>query len=666
MISPDDPPGTIPRRKGWSQHFYGDDAPRPRRVFRLAVHDLIVEATLRAQSWPLGRLLLRPWLQSAAWRRWRRGYQARCARGSENLRVPRDLEETSLRPRRAIVLGSCLSEFLAECFAEAADGCPCDFVVINNLAELPTEPPRPISEYDFQFVQPLLRAVLPDRAYLPLPYDEEAAYERLLSDARSRLAHNLAAAMRWNKERGLLTFVANFFVPQQNALGRLMPRYDLRNPVHLVERINQILAEEVARYPNAYVVDLDQISAGLGRALVQDDSTDIFAHNNVLDDDYRINDQIDWQAPATELYSVRKRAFAGAVWSELTAMLRTLRQVDPVKLVAVDLDDTLWRGVAAEGGEEKSEVEGWPLGIIEALQFLKRRGVLLAIVSKNDEARIRQLWDEIMLGRLSLDDFAIRRINWRPKAENLEEIIREVNVLPRSVVFIDDNPVERAAVKAALPEVRVLETNPYRIRRVLLWAAETQVAAISEESTRRTEMVRAQVEREVDRRRMSREEFLASLKVTVDLFEIDSATHKKFPRALELINKTNQFNTTGRRWTREDCVAAFAQGARFHAFEVEDRFTRYGLVGVAVVAAGRIDQFVMSCRVLGLDVEKAVLAALSARLANGGDLSARLDETEANRPCRDLYARCGFRQDGDYWIKPRAYTVEAPPHVAVS
>ena len=178
-------------------------------------------------------------------------------------------------------------------------------------------------------------------------------------------------------------------------------------------------------------------------------------------------------------------------------MLRTIRQTDMVKLVLVDLDDTLWRGVAAEAAEVSSTAsEGWPLGFAEALMFLKSRGVLLGIVSKNDEDRVREIWRRIYGTRIRLEDFAAVKINWRPKAENIEEILAEVNLLPNSVVFIDDNPVERAAVKAAFPEIRVLGPNPYLWRRILLWSPETQVATITSESAARTEMVQKQVQRE--------------------------------------------------------------------------------------------------------------------------------------------------------------------------
>ena len=305
---------------------------------------------------------------------------------------------------------------------------------------------------------------------------------------------------------------------------------------------------------------------------------------------------------------------------------------------------------------------------MEALCFLKRRGVLLAIVSKNDEGRIAGIWDTMTHGLIRLDDFAVRRINWRPKAQNLEEIIAEVNVLPRNVLYIDDNPVERASVKAELPDVRILDGRYYYWRRMLLWAPEIQVAAMTDESVRRTEMVQAQVVRETSRRSLPREEFLASLAVRLRLFEVDSADHRSFPRAFELLNKANQFNTTGRRWTEAEFLSAMRQGLRMFAFEVEDKYTSYGLVGVAVIGEWSIEQFVMSCRVIGLDVEIAAVAEIARRIFRGRchDLIGRLTATDANGPCLDLFSRCGFASDGEGWIMPSGGAVETPRHVAVS
>jgi FkbH-like protein len=586
-------------------------------------------------------------------------------------RVPRDLALSPTPLRRIIVVGSCMVAGLPDIVATAAPGCPADYLLINNLSEIPDAPPLPISDYDFQLVQLPLRDVLVDWLCFRVP-PEPGAWERVFEQACERLSQLLAAAMRWNTEHGLLTFVTNFLVPQQNAHGRLLPRYDFSNPVYMVERLNQRLHEELQRYDNAHILDMDQIAATFGRKYVQDDAVIQLNHGAVLSDadHYRDRGRIAPVPPVSQHYTLRGAEFMQAAWAELVALFRTVRQVDAVKLVIVDLDDTLWRGVVAEGDaiDGAQAMEGWPLGVVEALLHLKRRGVLLAIVSKNEEARVAGFWEEIMAGRLSLDDFAVRRINWLPKAENVAAIIAEVNVLPRSVVFVDDNPVERAAVQAALPDIRVLGADQYYLRRILLWAPETQVPVVTAESAARTEMIQAAGARESTRQRLSRPEFLGTLGVRVRLFEIAATGHAAFPRAFELINKTNQFNTTGKRWTQEALRAALAAGTVLYAFEVEDRFSRYGLVGVVIAGGGRIEQMVMSCRVVGLDVEIAALAEVLRRLRAAGatSVTARLVETDANLLCRPLFGRCGFVAGADgAWTSAPGTTPPAPAHVSL-
>ena len=174
---------------------------------------------------------------------------------------------------------------------------------------------------------------------------------------------------------------------------------------------------------------------------------------------------------------------------------------------------------------------------------------MLAIISKAEESVTLAAWDRIVGRDLRPEDFAARRINWNPKSQSLAEIMAEVNVLPGNVLYIDDNPVEREAIRAAFPEVRVLGGTPLAWRRVLLWAAETQRAEVTAESARRTEMVQAQIQREQQRQAVRQEDFLPSLKLRMKLFRIGDVAHPGFARALELINKTNQFNTTGKRWT---------------------------------------------------------------------------------------------------------------------
>jgi len=166
-------------------------------------------------------------------------------------------------------------------------------------------------------------------------------------------------------------------------------------------------------------------------------------------------------------------------------------------------------------------------------------------------------------------------------------------------------------------------------------------------------MIQGQMERESVRSRMSREDFLASLNVKTTLVEIDSPDDAKFARGFELLNKTNQFNTTGRRWTLEECKAAFISGTVWFAFEVEDKYTNYGLVGVSIIAGAHMRQFVMSCRVIGLGVETFVMTKILEHMRTKGLLTAKADfvETDANIPCRDFFVRCGFSAADGGWSR---------------
>jgi FkbH-like protein len=567
-------------------------------------------------------------------------------------RSPSDLLVAETDLKRVMVIGSCLTTGWPQALESIHPGCIADHFLVNHASILPDEPPGPPQEYDFQLVQVHLRKLMEGHHYTALPYADPSAFERFFETVRGRLSDWLAELMRWNKAHGILTFVCNFLVPQQNPRGRLLPRYDLRNFQFFIEKLNQALEEELRHYQNAYLFDLDQIVGTYGRRYLQDDSVWTIAHGAMLSD-------FDWEEDQGRLEPLEKisRYYPLAVhdlflgmWAELIGMYRTVRQADMVKLVLVDLDDTLWRGVAAEEAEVSIMAsEGWPLGFAEALMFLKSRGVLLGIVSKNDETRVRDIWKRIYGNRIRLEDFAAVKINWRPKAENIEEILAQVNLLPKSVVFFDDNPVERAAVKAAFPEIRVLGPNPYLWRRILLWAPETQVATITAESAVRTEMVQKQVEREEQRQRMSREEFLASLELRASVSEVAATGDRRFPRTLELVNKTNQFNTTGKRWTLQEFESLFRDGGSAFVLEVADRYTAYGLVGVLLVRGDDIVQFVMSCRVVGMDVEIAAVSGVLQALAGRGirEYGAGLEITSANLLCRDLWERCGFAATGD-------------------
>jgi FkbH-like protein len=584
------------------------------------------------------------------------------------LRAPNDLAVTPLTPKRVLIVGSCLSEGWANRMKRLPEPCASDVYLLGR--DLPENPERPIEEYDFQIVQLALRFVLPDSSFARLGQMDIEGHEKLFTHAVNGMRRFLTGAMKWNVAHGILTFVFPFVVPMQNAVGRLMPRYDIRNPVYFIEKLNEELAKDLAAYKNTYFFDLNEVHCFYGRRYMQEDYYSSINHGGYLSNFDFNHDQnrLEASKKATDLYEERVNPVFLAGWNELVAMYRSARQIDMVKMVVIDLDDTLWRGVIAELEiDALPSSEGWVKGFWETLSFLKRRGVLLAICSKNEESRVELFWNKILGRHMSLDDFAIRRINWRPKPENMAEILAHVNLLPRNVVYIDDNPAERAAMQGAFPDIRVLGGTPLAWRRILLWAPETQVPEITPESAARTDMVRAQVVREEQRQVLSREEFLATLNVKMALFEIGDADHPRFGRVLELINKTNQFNTTGTRWTREDCIAEFAGGTAFYAFDVADAYTEYGLVGVLVVGREGIKQFVMSCRIMGLEAELAAVACIYNlfRDSGVGTMFCGMVETDRNLPCRDVYSRCNFSAVEGGWQRSTSSPMPLPAHISL-
>jgi FkbH-like protein len=590
----------------------------------------------------------------------------------QSFRTPSDLAVTDTSFKNVLLVGQCILNAWAYELEHRQKGLSIEHILFNFTTQLPDQPALPLCQYDFQIVAIPLRGILHESKFLRLSYLDTASVEKLFHEACDQMSLFLQMAMKWNISHSLLSFVTNFLVPQQNPNGRLMPRYDLRNICYFVERLNEHLSQEVAKYSNAYVLDIDQVSASIGRRYIQDDSVCTISHGSTLAnfaDDKDQNRIEPPRLPITKYYNAKIGDFIEEVWREAKAMYLTIRQVDPVKMVIVDLDDTLWRGILAEQESVTLEViEGWPLGVIDALAFLRKRGVILAIASKNEEVNVERVFEQLLRHRLPLSSFALKRINWLPKTQNISEMLAEANLLPRNVLFIDDNPVERASVSAAFPDLRTIGADPYSIRRILLWAPETQVPHVTDESARRSEMIKAQVVRENARKTLSREDFLKTLDLEVSFSTVVAASDLNFPRALELLNKTNQFNTTGKRWSGEEIGLALQDGLKIICFHVSDRFTEYGLVGVVLLKDCSIIQYVMSCRVLGLDVEKAALAFVSRLViqASGKRLEALLIETAANFPCRNLYRDSGFVWDRHMWSIPVVDTgLTVPPHVRV-
>ncbi len=439
-----------------------------------------------------------------------------------------------------------------------------------------------------------------------------------------------------------------------------------RNRFRAVNRGLEALAEQ---YSGVYVVDIAAALAAEGSARLTDDALVGFTHFG----------SPGWmlQRPAGELAAVhgifpdtaplealvgpdlyRREAVAARAHIDLLAVIMGLGRK---KCVILDLDGTLWPGVLAETGAPFAwtpEISGHNsyiglyFGFHEALKALKARGILLACVSKNDEALVRELWkypDHYPHDRLlTPDDFVTWRVNWEDKAANIASIAQELGFALEAFTFIDDHPVERERVRQALPAVQVLGEDPFALRHILLTDPTFQVLKVTEESAARTDLVKAQLTRE---RGLAAggDGFLASLEVVTTCERPTEAA--TLTRVAELFQRTTQFNTTGRTFTEAELTRAAEAGEVFVAY-CKDRFGDYGLVAAAVLDGAEIAAFAMSCRVIGLKVEHQFLDFILDAVADQHtEVLARIVETSRNGPVRHLYADNGFRLEDRTWRK---------------
>ncbi len=489
--------------------------------------------------------------------------------------------------------------------------------------------------------------------------DAAAALDRCIEITRDRV-ELLHASLK-----GIPLFFTAFYEPSFDYLGNLCATNDPSDMRIFVRRLNEALAGMLQDLSNCYFIDTNLMLGQIGRMHAQDDAVNHGTHASFMVELDMLLDEgrVEPPRPVLSVFDGKRQVrVAALVMIDMVAdNLKILRRVDTVKLIIVDLDDTLWRGVAAEADAQTwRRTEGWPLAFVEALLYFKRRGGLLAICSKNDHVatvgRLRDIWRD----RITLEDFAAVRINWQPKSENVAEILNETNLLPENALFIDDNPREIDEVRSHFPTLRCLSGSPYDWRRIILRAPETQVPFISAESRQRTELVRARVERERQARTMSRMDWLASLELEQTFLLVQSVDAPLFPRTMELVNKTNQFNTTGRRWSLAEFAAFFAHGGVCVLSALRDRTADNGITGIAVVRPGEIVQVVLSCRVFGLGSELglghvATLVALRA----AAKVVAEIVDTGRNFTSHGYYRDMGFELENGRFVNRQAGTAPA-------
>lgn len=420
----------------------------------------------------------------------------------------------------------------------------------------------------------------------------------------------------------------NFETPLFSPLGILENKQSF-GLMEMVETLNGKLKENYKKDSQVFIFDYNQFCSAIGK------------HNTIDYTMYYIGD------------IKLSLNYLPALCDNYLAYIKPLMGMSK-KCIVLDLDNTLWGGIIGEDGIEGirlgPEPEGKPF--IEFQQYLLslyNRGIILAVNSKNNRGEVLKVFQEHPYMILKEEHFASMHINWNDKVSNMKAIAQEINIGLDSMVFIDDDKLNREIVRGSLPDVLVVNMpeSPSLYLKTLVELNDFNIVQLTEEDMRKGQLYAEKRRREEYLNTATDiTEFLKGLNMVVTISE---ANDFSIPRISQLTLKTNQFNMTTRRY-KEEQLKRFIADEKFliKSIKVEDKFGDNGISGVLIVEKSsgkwRIDTFLLSCRVIGRCVEEAILAYLldKSRIAGVSTLVGEFIPTKKNIPAKEFYQKNGF------------------------
>jgi FkbH-like protein len=492
---------------------------------------------------------------------------------------------------------------------------------------------------DVAFENPDLWNFKPNIVFIHTTWHNLSGFPELLEpeqDVESRVRREVARfESLWEKihtELGAVVIQNNFDLPTLRPLGNL-DASEAFGGVNFVLRMNSEFVRYARTHSHFQISDILSLSAQVGQA-------------NWFRQSYWYNFHMALSPTASV-----------ALGQNVAALIKSIYGKSK-KCLVLDLDNTLWGGVIGDDGLQNLVLgKDHPLGeaFLDFQRYVKnlqRRGVILAVCSKNDEENAKEGFSHPD-GVLKLEDFSVFKANWNTKPENIREIAAELNIGLDSIVFVDDNPAERALVEEQLPEVAVpnVGSDVSAFASALEHERYFEVHKIVGDDLSRAAYYSANAERSaVQSKFASYGDFLASLEMTA---EIAPFRPVYLERITQLINKTNQFNLTTRRYTGGE-VEAMAQDPAFVTLygRLTDKFGDNGLVSVIlgqiVGDSLRVDLWLMSCRVLKREMEFAMFDALVEQCQERGigTIVGVYIPSKKNGMVAGHYASFGFRAAG--------------------
>ncbi|SKB87331.1 HAD-superfamily phosphatase, subfamily IIIC/FkbH-like domain-containing protein [Lachnospiraceae bacterium] len=422
----------------------------------------------------------------------------------------------------------------------------------------------------------------------------------------------------------------NFEPPFYRLLGN-RDSWDIHGRTNFINRLNQLFAEYAASHENFYIHDINYEASVIGLS-------------NWSDTSYWHMYKYGVSVPAIPYFSFN-----------VANIIKSFMGRNK-KVLMLDMDNTLWGGVIGDDGADNIEI-GQETAMSQVYsefqsyaKSLKSLGVLLAVNSKNDhDTAIKGL--ERPDSILHPDDFVNMKINWEPKSRNLVNAASELNLLPESFVFADDNPAEREIIRqevagASVPEIG---DRPEHYIEILDRSGFFEVTNLSADDLKRNEMYKANAERSAAQASFQNyDDYLKSLEMDG---EIQSFIPAYMARIAQLTNKSNQFNLTTKRYTQSEIEAAAGDDSYITLYgKLKDKFGDNGVVSVVIGNVKddecHIDLWIMSCRVLKRQMENSMMDALYKECSSRGlkKIVGYYYPTAKNNMVREFYAERGFEK----------------------
>jgi len=478
--------------------------------------------------------------------------------------------------------------------------------------------------------------------------DSKIEYKKFLEEKFNQLSNLINIITKKTKSK---IIIMNFVIPTYSSLGIFESKIEY-GVKEIILDLNKKLKEFSRNKDSCYIYDFNSFVTKFGEKNILD-----YKKMNYGDI------QIDFNLIPYLIY-------------EFLGYVKPILGLNK-KCIVLDLDNTLWGNIVGEDGFEGIKIGPYPEGrsFIEfqkVIKSLSENGIILAINSKNNQKDAMKVINEHPYMILRKNDFSCIKINWNDKISNMKEIAKELNIGLDSIVFFDDDPVNRELIKMSIPEINTIELpkDPSNYAQILRNLNDFNVLKITQDDTKR----RIMYEQEQNRQKLESStenlnEYLKKLNIKIKIKLDDKFS---IARISQLILKTNQFNLTTKRYQEEE-IKQFVddQTIIVGCAEVEDKFGESGITNVFIIKKNSkewvIDTFLLSCRIMGRGIEEAILGKILEIAKDKGieRIKANFILTEKNQPTKNFLKNYGFEKDGENWIFLLKNKIKIPDYLEV-